>query len=199
MSPNSLEPQNWHNTAGVSKARFVCGFCSHKVANNRGYFYTSSTSDIRIIICPHCGRPTFLEYDKATPGPLPGNDVSHVPEAISRLYLEARAAASANAFTSSVLVCRKILMHIAVQKGAKAGEAFTTYVKYLADHGFIPPDGHAWVNYIRSRSNEANHEIILMDRQDAIGLISFIEMLLRFIYEFPNKIPTPPTPSKVKP
>ena len=53
----------------------------------------------------------------------------------------------------------------------------------------IPKD---WVDHIRRKGNEANHEIVSMSRDDAKDLIIFIEMLLKFMYEFPNMIPKPP-------
>jgi len=40
-------------------------------------------------------------------------------------------------------------------------------------------------------TNEANHEIQIMTRDDARDLIKFAEMLLRFIYEFPKLVPSP--------
>ena len=45
--------------------------------------------------------------------------------------------------------------------------------------------GH-WVDHIRKKGNEANHEITLMTDKDAKDLIVFLEMLLKFIYELPN-------------
>jgi hypothetical protein len=48
------------------------------------------------------------------------------------------------------------------------------------------------VDHIRKKGNEANHEIAIMSRTDAEELISFIEMLLKFMYEFPARIPPPP-------
>ena len=87
------------------------------------------------------------------------------------------------------MICRKILMNIAVDKGAKSGKGFYDYVEYLDQKNFIPPDGKEWVDYIRKRGNEANHEIQLMEAEDAQALIYFVEMLLRFIYQFPNMVP----------
>lgn len=84
-------------------------------------------------------------------------------------------------------------MNIAVAQGAKEGESFVAYVEHLANAGFVPPNGRGWVDHIRSKGNEANHEIKLMGQSDAEELISFAEMLLKFIYEFPSKIP-PKTP-----
>ena len=39
---------------------------------------------------------------------------------------------------------------------------------------------------------EATHEIVLMGQADAQELLSFLEMLLKFIYEFPNRVPSVP-------
>ena len=45
---------------------------------------------------------------------------------------------------------------------------------------------------IRDKGNEANHQILLMTQQDAEELIDFVEMLIKFIYEFPNRVPKKP-------
>jgi len=82
-------------------------------------------------------------------------------------------------------------MNIAVQEGAKEGQTFQAYVEYLSEQGFIPPRGKGWVDYIRKRGNEATHQIAIMSKDDAVALIAFVEMLLRFIYEFPQMIPLP--------
>lgn len=81
-------------------------------------------------------------------------------------------------------------MNIGVAQGAKEGDTFIKYVEFLAKEGYVPPNGKAWVDHIRKKGNEANHEIVLMSKTDADELVLFIEMLLKFIYEFPNKIPT---------
>jgi hypothetical protein len=86
-------------------------------------------------------------------------------------------------------------MHIAVDAGAPENQSFLDYVNALAAKGFIPPQGKDWVDYIRTRGNEANHEILLMGQDDSKALVSFVEMLLRFIYELPKLVPA--TPSSV--
>ncbi len=105
------------------------------------------------------------------------------------MYDEARESYTASAYTGAVMICRKILMNIAVDKGAAAGESFLQYIEYLDQAGYLPPDGMGWVDYVRKRGNEANHEIQLMENEDAKTLIAFVEMLLRFIYQFPNMVP----------
>jgi hypothetical protein len=88
-------------------------------------------------------------------------------------------------------------MHIAVDAGAPENQTFLEYVNGLATKGFIPPQGKDWVDYIRTRGNEANHEIILMGKDDSKALVAFVEMLLRFIYELPKLVPA--TPSSATP
>lgn len=79
-------------------------------------------------------------------------------------------------------------MHISVSKGAKEGKQFIEYVEFLSNNHYIPPDANGWVDHIRSKGNEANHEITIMSEQEAKDLISFMEMLLKILYEFPSNI-----------
>jgi hypothetical protein len=108
------------------------------------------------------------------------------------LYDEARRAAAANAPTAAVLALRKLLMNVAVSKGAKEGQSFVSYVEYLAGAGYVPPNGKGWVDHIRERGNDASHEIALMGPSDAAELLIFAEMLLRFIFELPGRVPASP-------
>jgi hypothetical protein len=86
------------------------------------------------------------------------------------------------------MASRKIIMNLAVSKGADPGLSFQQYVEFLNERHFIPPDGKDWVDHIRCKGNEANHEIGLMAQADAEELILFLEGLLRFIYEFPSRM-----------
>lgn len=181
--------EGWHNINDIGPRPFVCGFCGTKSGSRSGYF--RDNTNWRIYICSNCARPTFFQGDRQNPGVILGGEVKGIPfPEIETLYNEARTCFSLNAFTASVLACRKLLMHIAVQKGAKEGKTFIEYVEYLSEKGYIPPDGKLWVNHIRKKGNEANHEIKIMTEEDAKDLINFIEMLLKIIYEFPARIST---------
>jgi hypothetical protein len=131
----------------------------------------------------------FNEIGAQFPGVAFGREVKDIPDkSVSDLYAEARRASAAGSYTGAVLCCRKLLMHIAVSKGAKSGENFAFYVDYLANRHFVPPDSKEWIDHIRKKGNEANHEIIIMKQEDAEELIKFIELLLIFIFEFPAAI-----------
>jgi hypothetical protein len=177
----------WHNTGNIASKEYKCGFCGYIVASVTGY-HGGDNQNI-IYLCPHCNKPSYFGNGFRVPGIAPGNEVEHIPENIESLYREARNCVSVSANTSAVLACRKLLMNIAVEQGAKEGESFLKYVDFLASSGYVPPNGKGWVDHIRKKGNEATHEIKIMVEADAVELISFAEMLLKFIYEFPNKIP----------
>jgi hypothetical protein len=90
------------------------------------------------------------------------------------------------AYTAAVLVGRKLLMNIAVSRGAKAGESFQSYVNHLAESGIVTNGMTEWVNEIRELGNDANHEIAVMTRDQAEGLLTFVAMLLKVVYEYPE-------------
>jgi hypothetical protein len=79
-------------------------------------------------------------------------------------------------------------MHVAVQEGAQKNRSFMDYVDYLVDNNYVPPGSKGWIDYIRKKGNEANHEIVIMSKDEAFELLSFVEMLLKFVYEFPARI-----------
>lgn len=179
----------WQALNQIESRKFRCGFCGNIVAADRGYFDNSAHN--RIYPCPHCQKPSFLDAaGNQFPGIAPGNDVGHLPSELEAIYNEARRCVSVNAYTAAVLACRKLLMHVAVQQKADHGKTFIYYVEYLANNGYVPPNGKGWVDHIRKKGNEATHEIVLMKEEDATELISFAEMLLKFIYEFPARVPT---------
>jgi hypothetical protein len=182
----------WRGPGNLEPRGYVCGYCNHRVGPTLGW-YTSQAPLDYLYICSFCGKPTFFEGNgKQFPGVAFGNIVDSLPPGVASLYGEARSSMTVSAFTSVVLTCRKLLMHLAVEKGAPQGKNFLEYVEYLAQKGYVPPDGKGWVDHIRKKGNEANHEIKIMSEADAKDLIAFSEMLLKFVYEFPSKVPPPP-------
>lgn len=181
----------WRQVSILSSKSFVCGHCGNPLASNLGYTKGqnpdgSGNNIEHIYICHHCYRPTYFGNGQQIPGIRPGADVSGIDDSgVLSLYNEARDCFSKNAFTAAVLSCRKLLMHIAVAKGDEEGKSFIEYVEYLSSKGYVPPDAKSWVDHIRTKGNEANHEIVIMSEEAAKDLVSFCEMLLKLIYEFP--------------
>jgi len=179
----------WDNILTSKSKAYTCGYCGKSLASEKCYLGSSPSGVTwQIYICHHCSRPTFFENSNQTPGSAYGKPVNDLPAEVKSLYDEARNCVSVKSFTASVLCSRKLLMNIAVSKGADEGKHFFDYVEYLENNNYIPPDGKDWVDHIRTKGNEATHEIAIMKKEDAEELIDFIEMLLKFIYEFPGVI-----------
>ena len=123
----------WDHQQQVNAKEYVCGFCNKHVASNRGY-WENHTHDI-IYLCPNCNQPTFFRWsdDAQIPDIKHGDEVKHLPENIEFFYEEARKCFSVACYTSATLICRKLLMNIAVTQGAKEGESFIWYVNFLTD------------------------------------------------------------------
>jgi hypothetical protein len=188
-----MEDLRWRGLQQFKARQFVCGYCGQNVASEKGWEAYRQSSDVwaaDICICPNCTRPTFFSFSsERTPAAAMGTVVADITEAsVEQLYAEARRATASGCYTAAVLCCRKLLMHIAVAKGAPEGENFVSYVEFLSDKHYVPPDAKEWVDQIRKRGNEANHEINMIEETDAAELMAFVEMLLKLIYEFPAAI-----------
>ena len=182
---------DWQSLGTYSSCSYTCGYCGNPLASEKGYYARHPSTQQPtgyIYVCHHCEKPTFFDLttNTQTPGKRFGNDVAGIDDqGVASLYAEARDCFSKNAFTATVLSCRKLLMHIAVAKGDASGKNFIEYVEYLSAKGYVPPDAKTWVDHIRTKGNEANHEITIMSEEEAKDLIAFVEMLLKLVYEFP--------------
>lgn len=181
----------WQNVYALPPKKYVCGFCGANVGSEKG-FGQQPPQYGATYICPLCDMPSYFHPSGLrSPGVPLGNSVKHVPALVNGLYEEARNCCAANAYTAAVLLCRKLLMNVAASEGAPTGQTFMQYVEFLSANGYVPPKGKVWVDHIRQKGNEATHEIQLMKEQDALDLISFSEMLLKFVFEFPHRVPSP--------
>jgi len=191
-----MSERRWSHTDKLTPKGFVCAHCASKVGSDRGWqcdIIEKEHGNLKIIgychiyLCPHCNAPTYFdETFKQIPASIFGDKILNIPEKkIEMLYDEARNAMSVNSFTAAVMCCRKLLMNIAVERGAKTGQSFESYVDYLDNENFIPRGSKGWVSFIREKGNEANHEIHIMNKVDAEKIIKFVEMLLKVIYEYP--------------
>lgn len=185
----------WKGITKVSSASYACGYCGNRVASESGwdavdnYFHRGAV----IFTCPECNGPTFFDaYNHQWPGPIEGGVISNLSREVIAVYEEAKRSITASAYTGSVMLCRKLLMHAAVDKGADKDKSFQSYVKWLIDEHYAPRGAESWLTYVKDRGNEANHELVVMSRDDAIGVLRFTEALLRGIYELPNIVPKLP-------
>lgn len=178
-------PGQWPRSSNLPPKSYICGYCERLTGVSVGFDSKPPWTSL-IYLCGFCNQPTYFDAaNKQYPAPKLGNPVNEAPQDLVLLYDEARKAASVGAYTAAVMCCRKLLMNIAVTEGAEEGKNYHFYVNYLEDNRYLPPNSKDWVDAIRLLGNEANHEIEPKNQTDALLAVTFAEMLLKFIYEFP--------------
>lgn len=146
--------------------------------------------------CPSCDYGSVTNWDVLAPSSIPGEDVDGLPTDVQSAYGEARSCLGAGAFTAGELMCRKILMHIAVDKGALEGKTFAEYLTHLESAGYLTATMKPWVDQIRQNGNISTHEIPAASKDRAFATLAFTTQLLRLVYEMAHRasqFTTPPT------
>ncbi|BDX45645.1 hypothetical protein L6E_00590 [Enterococcus hirae] len=182
----------WKGTT-LNERDFVCGYCNRHTSSISGLPLLKSDMGMLyqhdkngIYICTHCQLPSFFFDNEQMPGNKFGNPVSGISDELSNLYDEARNSYSVGAYTGAVLLCRKLLMNIAVELGAETGKKFIEYVNYLDENHYISRNSKSWVDKIRTTGNEATHETVIKSKDDATTLIKFCEMIMKTNFEYPS-------------
>ncbi len=179
---------------------YTCGHCNTMVAGIVVSVYQVDFGSVMWVLCTNCGYGSVVNDDRIYPGTLFGPIIEGLPKNVEEAYQEAKSCMSVNAYTACELLCRKILMHVAVEKGAKEGESFSEYLSILGEKGYITPPMEKWVDLIRQHGNKAAHLLEPPDRKRAESTIMFTAELLRLIYEMEHMAnqytPKPKTSSK---
>ncbi len=167
--------------AGQEWEPYTCPHCSKDVSGA----IVAKTADqaIHWLRCPACKLGAVTVFGILSPAAPFGPPIVGLPGDVDEAYQEARRCMGINAYTAAELVCRKILMHVAVDKGAKPGKTFAEYVTHLADAGYVTPPMQPWVDLIRQHGNLATHELPPPDQQRAESTVMFTAELLRLVYE----------------
>jgi hypothetical protein len=173
---------------------FTCGHCRALTTTAQRFAlfqgaHQQPDAQVAILVCTACWRPNYFEGHRQVPAPPVGaGPVEHLPDHVLSNYREAIASQGAGAPTGAAILCRKILMNVAVHKGAAPNLHFVDYVDYLVNNHYVPPGSTDWVKHIKDRGNEATHEIEPVTSTDAIELLEFTESLLRYVFELPGKM-----------
>lgn len=173
------DEESWHT--------YVCGYCGTKVSGAVISSYEWSerrdNNHIKWLLCTNCALGSVWVSGYQYPGVLFGPEIEGLPEDVSAAYDEARSCMSVNAHAAAELVCRRILVHVAVEKGSKEGLTFTAYLSHLEAEGYITPPMKVWVELIRKHGNKSTHELEAPSRQRAESTVMFTAELLRLVYE----------------
>jgi hypothetical protein len=117
---------------------------------------------------------------------------ANLPSDVAQAWQEAGLAHSVAAYTAAEIMCRKILMHLAVDKaGAQPGSSFVSYVGALESAGYVTTGLKPIVDQVRTRGNVANHDLPASSEQDSLTTLTITQHLLEAIYELPGMSATP--------
>ena len=162
---------------------YTCAYCGTKVTGAVVAIYQNDPVDVRWLLCPNCTEGSVKSRGRLSPGPEFGPKIDGLPTDVAAAYGEARRCMQVTAYTAAELICRKILMHVAVDKGAPEGESFANYLSFLESKGYITPPMKGWVDLIRKSGNDATHRIAAPARESAESNVMFTAELLRLVYE----------------
>lgn len=188
-SSDTSVSQAWYN--------FLCGHCETKVTGLVVAAYPEVNGPVRWLFCPNCRNGSIITNAGMTlPHSSFGPTVQGLPNDIQNAYDEARACFSIKAYTSCELMCRKILMHVGVEKGYPEGKPFVEYIDHIQGQGYITPVMKDWVDLIRKHGNTSTHKLQPTDALRAESTLMFTAELLKLIYEMEHigKKYTPQSP-----
>lgn len=136
------------------------------------------------LLCTSCADGSVLTksgvvYPTSNQKPI----LQGLPSETEKAFEEAHGCFTIKAYTSCELICRKILMHVAVDKGANQGDTFENYINHLEIKGYVTPSMKPWVQLIRLNGNESTHELKSPDELRAKSTLTFTSELLRLVYD----------------
>ena len=171
---------------------YLCGACGNST-NGRAVCQMDRLKDRAVIMWCMCScdkqEPSLVLAHEGEMKIIPQANEFHAsgdwPAQIGQLYEEASKAFSAGAFTASSMVCRKILMNCAHEKGAGEGKNFQEYVKFIIETVLPFEPARTSIDAIRKIGNEANHEVDFVNQADARRSLKIVTYMLTTIYSLP--------------
>lgn len=141
----------------------------------------------RWLQCGSCGEGSVMNAQGIVyPSAPAGRPVQGLPDEVANAWREARTAHAVTAYTAAEVMCRKILMYVAVDKAnSKVRQSFKEHVDDLAAAGLFAPSIKPAVDKVRDRGNDAAHELPHTTEQESLATLGITEHLLRGVYEIP--------------
>lgn len=149
----------------------------------------SDNRTTRWLRCVSCSSGHVDNSGVISPSTKPLSVPAGIPPVELAAWKEVRECLGIGAYTSAVMMCRKLLFHIAVSHALpeknEQGRAptYSEAVQHLEKTELITKKMLPWVERIKEYGNDANHEIIPMTIIEAKDAAIFTEQLLKLAYE----------------
>ena len=154
--------------------------------DSNGQTHLSLTQWLR---CTGCLKGSVLQAGDIYPSQRPLRVPIGLPPEDSVIWDEVRSCLGAGAHVAAVMLCRKLLFHIAVANGLDPKDetgwapSFVQAVNHLERVGIFTSRMRPWVERIKEVGNDANHEITPVSKGLAMDVATFTQQLLVLAYE----------------
>ena len=199
-----LHPNDGHTVfrfedSTANKGSIECPNCGRGRTVNIATSYTTGSTErkhFRWMVCTEClgasialsdGRSEWTVFPPAA-GDRP---IRNLPNHIDELWREAVLTHSVGAYTSSVLMCRKIVFATAVEFGLapkadnNRAPSFLACVNYLVENDYLTRRmKNDWADSLRAWGNDATHEIEAITDRTATNALDFTQQLLAMSFQF---------------
>lgn len=151
--------------------------------------HTTSHPLVKWLRCVSCNRGAVDNFGTISPQAPPLNVPLGVSGDVLQVWEEARQCLGIGAYCAAVMMCRKLLLHVAVSHGLAAkkenGRAPNFYeaLEHLQHEGIISAPMRKWADRIKEVGNQQNHEIGAIGTEDAMDVAKFTEKLLELAFE----------------
>ncbi|WP_433194251.1 DUF4145 domain-containing protein [Nocardia sp. CA-107356] len=159
-------------------------------------------ADVEWLRCVRCHRGLVRNEGVLSPGVCPLETPHALPPEDVAAWEEVRSCLSVGANTAAVMMCRKLLVHVAIAHELPAKDeknrspSFARALDHLEDVGIVTAAMRTWIDRIKDVGNEANHELTSISEKQAMDVAKFTYQLLHLAYELPAMIadsaPGPP-------
>lgn len=151
-----------------------------------------------LVKCPRCSDVVLLQYDAfdaacGDDGLWLGGEIlwpaqaklgDAVPESLRLTFADADECLAKGLYTPSVVMCRKVVEGICVEKGETKGN-LAGRLANLVVRKVVDPRLAEWANELRLAGNEAAHDLdTRATKRDAKDAVEFTRALLEYMYTF---------------
>lgn len=171
----------------------TCPHCGHehalRVAAETDGNYALQHHQTEWYRCVACRAGYVRQGGVIYPAGMPLRTPDGVPADEAAVWEEARACLGLGANTAAVMLCRKLLFHIANTHGLPEANdkgfapGFAECAEHLRTQGLVTDRMMTWVKRIKDIGNEANHKLVPVTAEQALDVATFTEQLLVLAYE----------------
>lgn len=168
---------------------YTTGDCPNCGAHQFMVIAVTTGQDRGWLRCINCRLALAVNGGVVSPAQKPLRVPSGLPAEEAAVWGEIRECLGVGANTAAVMLCRKLLMHIAVSHGLPAKNAkdfaptFAQCVDHLVTEGVVTKRMEPWIERIKEVGNEANHELSPVGKESALDVATFTQKLLELAYE----------------